>query len=263
MTLDFGCRSGSPGSYLPLGGAAVYRCGSRTRSQRLQPLRDCGAEERDFRMHYLLFYEVGEDYVARRVEFRDEHLEKAWQASERGELVLGGALSNPVDGAVLLFKGDSPEVAEKFARADPYVTSGTVKRWHVREWKTVAGEDSATPIRPNAVADKNKTKAMIVRMWRARATVEKSEDYIKHATKKVFPALRAIEGHRGAYLLQRAVDDAIEFVVLTLWESMEAVRRFVKPDKAVVEPEARAALTAFDDSVTHFEVVHRTDGTAK
>jgi len=226
-------------------------------------------------MHYLLFYEVGEDYVSRRAEFRDAHLEKAWKASERGELVLGGALSNPVDGAVLLFKGDSPEVAEKFARADPYVTSGAVKRWHVREWKTVAGEDSATPIKPNAAAtaktagsassnlikDKDNAKPMILRMWRASATVEKSGDYIEHATKKVFPALRAIEGHRGAYLLQRAVDGAVEFVVLTLWESMDAVRRFagVKPEKAVVEPEARAVLTTFDESVAHFEIVHRTD----
>ncbi len=234
-------------------------------------------------MHYLLFYEVGEDYVARRAEFRDAHLEKAWQASERGELVLGGALSNPVDGAVILFKGDSPEVAENFARADPYVTSGAVKRWHVREWTTVAGEDSATPVRPNAVAgprttrsgspnaadagvssrDRDKDKGTILRMWRARATVEKSGEYVEHATRKVFPALAAIEGHRGAYLLRRAVDGAIEFVVLTLWESMAAVCKFagVKPEKAVVEPEARAVLTAFDESVTHFEVVHRTDGT--
>jgi uncharacterized protein YciI len=101
-------------------------------------------------MHYLLFYEAGEDYVSRRTEFRNAHLAMAWEASECGELVLGGALANPVDGAVLLFKGDSPEVAEKFARADPYVTNGVVKRWHVREWKTVAGEDSAMPIRPNA-----------------------------------------------------------------------------------------------------------------
>jgi heme-degrading monooxygenase HmoA len=97
-------------------------------------------------------------------------------------------------------------------------------------------------------------------MWRAVATPEKSGEYIEHATKKVFPALGAIEGHSGAYLLRRAVDGAVEFVVLTLWESMEAVRRFAgpKPEKAVVEPEARAALTAFDESVTHFEVVHRT-----
>ena len=100
-------------------------------------------------MHYLLFYEFVEDYLPRRAEFRNAHLEMAWKASERGELVLGGALTNPVDGAVLLFKGDSPEVAEKFAKADPYVTNGIVKRWHVREWTTVAGEDSAMPIRPN------------------------------------------------------------------------------------------------------------------
>jgi hypothetical protein len=53
-------------------------------------------------MHYLLFYEVGEDYVSRRAEFRDAHLEKAWAAGARGELMLGGALANPLDGAVIL-----------------------------------------------------------------------------------------------------------------------------------------------------------------
>jgi uncharacterized protein len=103
-------------------------------------------------MHYLLFYEVSKDYVSRRAEFRQAHLEMAWDASERGELVLGGALANPVDGALLLFKGDSPEVAEKFAKADPYVASGIVERWYVREWTTVAGENAATPVRPNKTA---------------------------------------------------------------------------------------------------------------
>jgi uncharacterized protein YciI len=101
-------------------------------------------------MHYLLFYEVGEDYISRRAEFRNAHIEMAWKASDRGELVLGGALANPVDGTLLLFKGDSPEVAEKFARVDPYVTNGIVKRWYVREWTTVVGEGSAMPIRPKA-----------------------------------------------------------------------------------------------------------------
>jgi uncharacterized protein len=98
--------------------------------------------------HYLLFYEVGEDYASKRAAFRNAHLEKAWKASERGELLLGGALANPIDGAVLLFQGESPTVAEEFAKADPYVTSGAVKRWQVREWTTVAGNDAATPIRP-------------------------------------------------------------------------------------------------------------------
>src|SRR5215469_9126315 len=99
-------------------------------------------------MHYLLFYEVGDDYVSKRAEFRESHLRQAWEASDRGELVLAGALASPLDGAVLLFRGKSSEVAEKFARTDPYVVNGAVKRWYVREWTTVAGQGAATPIRP-------------------------------------------------------------------------------------------------------------------
>jgi uncharacterized protein len=206
-------------------------------------------------MHYLLFYEVGEDYVSRRAEFREAHLEKAWEASARGELLLGGALAHPVDGAVLLFQGDSPEVAERFARADPYVTSGTVKRWYVREWTTVAGRDAAAPVRPKRAAV---AKHTIVRMWKGRTTEHSADDYFRHVTRKVFSALHAIEGYRGASLLRRAVDGAIEFVVLTRWESMEAVRRFAgaDPRKAVVEPQAQAILTSFDDVATHFDVVY-------
>ena len=99
-------------------------------------------------MHYLLFYEVADDYLTRRAEFRNVHLKMGWEAVERGELVLGGALANPIDGAVLVFKGDSPAVAEQFAKADPYVTSGIVKRWYVREWTTVVGDIAANPKRP-------------------------------------------------------------------------------------------------------------------
>ena len=98
---------------------------------------------------------------------------------------------------------------------------------------------------------------MVLRMWKARSTVKLAADYIEHATKVVFPKVRTIEGYRAAYLLRREVEDGVELVVLTLWESMQAVRRFAgtEPNKAVVEPEARAALTSFDDFVTHYEVV--------
>jgi uncharacterized protein len=99
--------------------------------------------------HFLLFYDVGKDYVSTRAAFRNAHLEKAWDAQARGELLLGGALSNPVDGAVLLFKGDSEDVAERFAKADPYVVNGLVTRWWIREWITVVGEGAATPVRPD------------------------------------------------------------------------------------------------------------------
>jgi uncharacterized protein len=99
-------------------------------------------------MHYLLFYVAGDDYVDKRAGLRGEHLAKAWKASERGELILGGALANPVDGAVLLFKGESARVAEEFARTDPYVTGGAVARWYVREWTTVVGDSAEKPLKP-------------------------------------------------------------------------------------------------------------------
>jgi uncharacterized protein YciI len=98
--------------------------------------------------HYLLFYEVGEDYAVRRTEFRGAHLKKAWAAHERGELVLGGALAAPLDRAILLFRGDSSQGAEDFARSDPYVVNGLVTRWWVREWTTVVGAEAAMPVRP-------------------------------------------------------------------------------------------------------------------
>jgi uncharacterized protein YciI len=98
--------------------------------------------------HYLLYYEVADDYVERRGAFREQHLERAWAASASGALVLGGALGDPVDGALLLFLGDSSVVAETFARQDPYVTNGLVTRWHVREWNTVAGAGAANPVNP-------------------------------------------------------------------------------------------------------------------
>lgn len=101
-------------------------------------------------MHYLLLYDYAEDYLIRRAAFRDQHLALAWQACDRGELILGGALANPADGAVLLFQGNSPAVAERFAQSDPYVANGLVKHWRVREWTTVVGRDAATPIRPKA-----------------------------------------------------------------------------------------------------------------
>jgi uncharacterized protein YciI len=98
-------------------------------------------------MHFLLMYDVAPDYLERRALFRAEHLALAWQAAERGELLLAGALADPVDGAVLLFQGESAEVAEAFAARDPYVRNGLVTRWRVRHWTTVVGEHAATPVR--------------------------------------------------------------------------------------------------------------------
>lgn len=98
-------------------------------------------------MHYLLFYEVAPDYLERRGDYRAEHLALAWEAVERGELLLGGALADPADGAVLLFEADSSEIPEAFAKADPYVLNGLVAKWSVRDWTTVVGSLAQTPVR--------------------------------------------------------------------------------------------------------------------
>ena len=97
-------------------------------------------------MHYLLFYDVVPDYVERRVAYRAEHLALAKAAVARGELVLGGALGEPVEQSVLLFSGDSPAPAEAFAQADPYVTNGIVTKWRVQPWTTVVGRDAAVKV---------------------------------------------------------------------------------------------------------------------
>jgi len=94
-------------------------------------------------MHYLVFYEADGDYEVRRAPFRAAHLAHARAAAARGELVLGGGLANPADGAVIVFRGDSPDAAEAFAKSDPYVVNGVVKSWRVREWSTVVGEGAA------------------------------------------------------------------------------------------------------------------------
>lgn len=97
--------------------------------------------------HFLLFYQFVPDYLERRGKFRSAHVQAAWQAVERGELMLGGALADPADSAVLLFQSDGPGAAENFAGSDPYVVNGLVTHWHVRAWTTVVGDLATTPVR--------------------------------------------------------------------------------------------------------------------
>ncbi len=84
-------------------------------------------------MHYVLFYEVVDDYVERRAPLRAEHLELARHSHEHGEMVIAGALTDPVDGALLVFS--TQESAEAFAANDPYVQNGLIKKWWVRKWR--------------------------------------------------------------------------------------------------------------------------------
>jgi uncharacterized protein len=98
--------------------------------------------------HFLLFYEVSADYVEKRGQYREAHLKKAWESNARNEMILGGALADPTDGAVILFRAQTRDVAEDFAKSDPYVQNGLVTHWYVREWSTVVGQTAAHPVPP-------------------------------------------------------------------------------------------------------------------
>lgn len=89
--------------------------------------------------YFALFYEVVDNFVERRTPFRDGHLAHAREAQNRGELLLGGALSDPVDHAMIVFRAPDSSVARKFAESDPYVVNGLVQKWEVRTWNVVVG----------------------------------------------------------------------------------------------------------------------------
>ena len=90
-------------------------------------------------MYYMLLYEVGEDFINQRAPFREEHLGLVRVAAEGCELFMAGALTDPVDGAALVFKTEDRTVPERFAENDPYVKEGLVKSWKVRQWAVVIG----------------------------------------------------------------------------------------------------------------------------
>jgi heme-degrading monooxygenase HmoA len=97
---------------------------------------------------------------------------------------------------------------------------------------------------------------MIARTWHARAAHEQADAYAAHFADSVVPSLRSLAGHRGAFLLRRELDGAIEFVAITLWESRASIEAFSGKDisRAHIEPEGRAALSSFDDFADHYDV---------
>jgi uncharacterized protein YciI len=96
-------------------------------------------------MYWVLLYDYSDDYLERRDAYRPEHLALARDAEARGELFLAGALTDPFDRALFVFRTDDPGVIEAFVRDDPYVTGGIVTRWEIRRWSVVVGPDAVRP----------------------------------------------------------------------------------------------------------------------
>ena len=96
--------------------------------------------------HFLLLYDFVDDYLERRGALRPAHFALAKAAVARGEMILGGALTQPADTGVLLFRAESDAIPRAFAETDPYVLQGLVKSWRVREWITVVGPTAVSPV---------------------------------------------------------------------------------------------------------------------
>ncbi len=199
--------------------------------------------------YYALIYETVDEYVARRAEFREMHLRMAREVRERGDLVLAGAFDDPVDRALLIFRVADRSKVEEFARNDPYVVNGLVKKWEVRPWRVVIGQEvhdatSAIPV------------GAILRHWSARATEAQLPKYLEHFSKSVLPELRRVPGYLGANVSVRHTGSEAEVFVETTWRSLEAIRAFAGADlkAAVVAPEAAALLKDFDHRVRHTQI---------
>ena len=207
--------------------------------------------------YYALFYELVEDMVKRRVPFREEHLRLAREARERGELVLAGALAEPVDRALLVFHVDNKSKVEAFARKDPYVLNGLAKKWEVRPWNVVVGNEN--PATTSASAPSDPASGTILRRWSARASVAQLPKYLDHFDENVLPELRRVSGYLGATVSLCRLESEIEILVETTWRSIEAIRDFAGPDleAAVVADHPAALLTDFDRRVRHYEIAVR------
>ncbi len=202
--------------------------------------------------YYALFYEVVDDFVARRAPFRREHLRLAAEARKRGEILLAGALAEPADRALIVFHAADKSLAEAFARQDPYVVNGLVKKWEVRPWNVVVGNEP-----PSCSSSSTPAPGTVMRRWTARTAKAQLPKYLEHFSKNVLPELRRVHGYLGAVVFLRRLEREIEIVVETNWDSLESVRNFAGPDleAAVVAPVAAALLTGFDRRALHSEVV--------
>ena len=206
--------------------------------------------------YYALLYDLVDDMVNRRVPFREEHLRLARESRERGELVLAGALTEPVDRALLVFNVDDKSKVEAFAREDPYVLNGLAKKWEIRPWNVVVGNEQPASSIDAATAPSAPAAGTILRRWSARTTEAQFPKYLEHFTKNVLPELHRVPGYLGAIVSIRRVESEVEIFVETTWRSLDSIRNFAGPDleTAVVTGQAAALLTDFDRRVHHSEI---------
>ena len=97
---------------------------------------------------------------------------------------------------------------------------------------------------------------MVARHWRGWTKSEDADGYEEFLKQKILPGLAGIEGYRGGYVLRKDDSPECEFVVVNLFDSLDAVKRFAGPDYTtpVFESEAKLLLNRIEPFATHYEV---------
>jgi heme-degrading monooxygenase HmoA len=115
---------------------------------------------------------------------------------------------------------------------------------------------SAIAAEPSPAAAKEPNRS-IARIWRGRTLLSKADEYEAYLNRSGISKIRATPGNLGAYMLRRTENGKAEFVVISLWESVEAIRKFAGPDyqKAVILPKDREYLLEVEPNVLHYEIV--------
>jgi heme-degrading monooxygenase HmoA len=95
---------------------------------------------------------------------------------------------------------------------------------------------------------------MIARLWRGHRTQEKANGYRVMLLRQILPSINKRDGYRGSFVLERQINGEIKCLIITLWESMDAVRQFAGPkyERAVIQKEAAAFLTRYDTESIHY-----------
>jgi heme-degrading monooxygenase HmoA len=98
---------------------------------------------------------------------------------------------------------------------------------------------------------------MIARFWTAKVAKADVHIYADHLKSQVLTTLRKVDGYIGTKLLERETSDGAEIVVITLWQSLDAIRKFAGPDleKAVVSDDVVSLFLQYDQRVRHYKVV--------
>ena len=107
-----------------------------------------------------------------------------------------------------------------------------------------------------SAADSAPSTRAVARIWKGRTLESKADEYEAYLNQSGISKIRATPGNLGAYVLRRTSDGKTEFVVISLWESLDAIRRFAGPDyqKAVILPKDRQYLLEVEPNVVHYEI---------